>query len=273
MNAGAPFQVEVTGDDAGPALFCEAMRTRRIFWGALFAALVLTQQTADAGPKRPVVVELFTSQSCNTCPPADAFLGRLAERKDVLAMTLPITYWDMLGWKDTFGTEENTHRQKAYAAAMGRGGVYTPQIVVDGVSDAVGSREAAVDAAIAAREADMTAIPLELRATQAEIHISVGQSDANGTADATIWLFRILTKASVNVRAGENSGRLLSYRNIVRDVRAVGQWKGQPVSLDLPRTLVAANPHDAIAIVVQQGGYGRILGAELIGGTDYPPPR
>ena len=137
---------------------------RPVFGLALVALALAASPAAQAGGKRLVVVELYTSQGCSSCPPADALLGRLADRKDVLAMSLPVTYWDMLGWKDTLASETNTHRQKAYAVMMGRGNVYTPQMIVDGVSDVVGSREAAVDAAIAARQADMIAVPVMLQA-------------------------------------------------------------------------------------------------------------
>lgn len=246
------------------------MTTWRSAFGLAVAALALTAvPPAQAGGKRPVVVELYTSQGCSSCPPADALLARLAERKDVLAMSLPVTYWDMLGWKDTLASDANTRRQKAYALAMGRGGVYTPQMIVDGSSDVVGGRESAVDAAIAARLADMTAVPVSLSATHTEIHVSVGPGDTSPSANATIWLFHILGKASVAVGAGENDGRTLAYRNVVRDVKAIGLWKGYAVSLDLPRAELASAPHDGVAVVVQQGGYGRVVGAALIARPDY----
>ena len=235
----------------------------------VLAACPAGTSPAWAGAKRPVVVELYTSQGCSSCPPADAFLGRLADRKDLLAMSLPVTYWDMLGWKDTLASDANTRRQKAYAAALGHGGVYTPQMIVDGFTDVVGSREPAVDAAIGAREADMAAVPVELRATRTEIHIAVGAGDAGANPNATIWLFHILGKAVVNVGAGENDGHTLTYRNVVREIKAVGLWKGQAVSLDLPRAEMSNAPHDAVAVVVQQGGYGRIVGAAMIGRPDY----
>lgn len=224
---------------------------------------------AFAGGSRPVVVELFTSQGCSSCPAADAIIGRLAERKDVVAMSLPVTYWDMLGWRDTLATEVNTRRQKAYAAVMGRGGVYTPQVIVDGVNDVVGNREAAIVSDIAAREADMTAIPVDLRANHAEIHIVVGAGDDASNSSATIWLFHILGKATVNIGGGENGGRTLTYRNVVRDVKAVGMWKGAPVTLDLPRDEMPSEAHDGVAVVVQQGGYGRVVGAALINRPEY----
>ena len=113
---------------------------------ALAMAVFVVASSAEAGGgKRPIVVELFTSQGCNSCPPADALLGRLTDRKDVLAVSLPITYWDMMGWKDTLASENNTRRQKSYSEIMGHGGVYTPQMIVDGASDVIGSREAAIE--------------------------------------------------------------------------------------------------------------------------------
>lgn len=237
---------------------------------AISAAVVLSAQTtAQAGGKRPVVIELYTSQGCSSCPPADALLARLAERKDILALSLPVTYWDMLGWKDTLANEANTRRQKAYAATMGRGAVYTPQMIIDGTSDVVGSREAAAESTINTRLGDMAAVPVELRATPSELHIAVGAGDAG--SNATVWLFDVLSKATVAVGGGENSGRTLTYRNVVRDVKAVGVWKGQPLALDLPRYETGDAPHDSVAVIVQQGGYGRIVGSARIGHPDYAP--
>jgi hypothetical protein len=228
--------------------------------------LILAAGSPIQAGKRPVVVELFTSQGCDSCPPADAVLGRLVDRKDIIAMSLPVTDWDMLGWKDTLATEPNTRRQKAYGAAMGHGGVYTPEMIVDGISDVVGSRETAIDTTIASRASDLAFIPVELHATPTEIHISVGPGDTNSYA--TIWLFHILGKAVVNVGTGENGGRTLTYRNVVRDVKAVGMWKGQAVTLDLPRSDAPAH-HDSVAVVVQMGGYGRVIGAAQISHPDY----
>jgi hypothetical protein len=246
------------------------MSFRTVLAGVALMALALGScAPSQAGPiKRPVVVELYTSQGCSSCLPADALLGQFAtSRHDVLAMSLPITYWDMLGWKDTLASDANTRRQKSYADTMKRGGVYTPQMIVDGVDDLVGSREPAIEAAIAAREADMDSVPVTLSATPKEIRVVVGAG--HGAQDATIWLFHILDKSAVSIGAGENQGQKVTYRNVVRDVRAVGLWKGQQVALDLPRADMASPPHDAIAVVVQQGGYGRIIGAAMIGKPDY----
>jgi hypothetical protein len=247
------------------------MTKSKAVWGlALAVAVLLVAGTAQAGSgKRPVVVELFTSQGCSSCPPADAMLGRLADRKDVLALSMPITYWDMMGWKDTLASETNTRRQKSYSETMGHGGVYTPQMIVDGITDEIGSRDVAIDAAIAQREGDMDAVPVVLRATHQEIHVQVGPALIHDGPEATIWMFHILGKATVSIGAGENEGRTITYRNVVRDIKAIGIWKGPAVSLDLPRQDGTEAPHDAVAVVVQQGGYGRMLGAAMIGHPDY----
>ena len=242
------------------------LRSRLSSWFALAGLLAgLGAAAAHAGEApRPVVVELYTSQGCSSCPPADALLGRLAQRPDVLALSLPVTYWDMLGWKDTLASPGNTSRQKAYADAMGRGGVYTPQIVVDGINDIVGSRENDVRSAVAAREADMQAVPVTVTLTPAEVHVEVGAAKSNPGGYATIWMFRIRPEATVKIGAGENGGRTVTYRNVVRTVEGIGLWKGKPVSLDLPRSAMGGGMTDGIAVVVQQKGHGRILGASHI---------
>jgi len=231
--------------------------------------------TADAGPaKRPIVVELFTSQGCSSCPPADALLGKLAKRSDVIAMSLPVTYWDMLGWKDTLASEANTKRQKAYAATMGHGAVYTPQIIVDGVTDIVGSREAAVQAAIdaGARESDTSDVPVSLHETKQELQIGIGAStDKNVKTPATVWLFHLRGQATVAIGGGENDGRTMTYHNIVGDLKAVGQWKGDALSIALPRSEMEGLPHDAVAVVVQHGGYGHVVGSAMLSHPDFAP--
>jgi hypothetical protein len=236
---------------------------------ALAASLLVAVSPAGAGSgKRPVVLELFTSQGCNSCPPADALIGQIAStRHDVLALSLPVTYWDMLGWKDTLASEANTRRQKAYAETMHSGGVYTPQAVIDGVDDLVGSKDQVIAAALAARAADAENVAVSISATPKEIRVLIGPG--RNSQDATIWLFHILGKANVAITGGENGGQKIVYRNVVRDVRAVGMWKGQQVILDLPRADMPSPPHDAIAVIVQEGGYGRIVGAAMITKPEY----
>ena len=272
-----------------------------------FAALLATG-TAQAG-SRPIVVELYTSQGCSSCPPADILLGKLAQRPGVIAISLPITYWDMLGWKDSLASEANTRRQKAYAAAMGHGGVYTPQIVVDGVTDVVGSRVAAVEAAIAERRADLAQsatavaqadaarahavdaerladtahmsspvpvmlampppqidpiVPVSLHETPQEIHIQIGA--APGEIGATVWMFHLRSAVSVTIPSGENAGHTIVYHNVSDDPRPVAVYKGRAMSLTLPKSNGASN--DGVAVIVQQGGYGHVLGAAMLSRPD-----
>jgi hypothetical protein len=240
------------------------------------AALLLPATGAGAGAtetqaRGPVVVELYTSQGCSSCPAADALLGQLGAQKGVLAMTLPVTYWDMLGWRDTLATEANTERQKAYARQLGRMGVFTPEMIVDGVTDLVGSREPAVQTAISARAADTQSVPIRIAGDSQEIHLTVGAAP-DRAREATIWLFGVLPQASVSVRGGENGGRNLNYRNVVRQIRAVGTWKGQPLAVTVPRSAAGA-PHEGVAVLLQQGGYGRVIGAAWIERPDFSPLR
>ncbi len=286
----------------------------KVFLSAIgLAALAAACADAQAGEGHPVVVELYTSQGCSSCPPADALLAKLAKRKDLIAMSLPITYWDMLGWKDTLASEANTRRQKAYASALGRGGVYTPQMIIDGTADAVGSRVDEVEDAIdAAREAQEEAaeqaeeakavaearqeeemIPVSTRpippAPPAPPHaawsVGVDLTQNSGTMhvaiaaapravkrskpDATIWMFSLRSAVTVHIGAGENENRTMTYRNVVGDIKAVGRWKGDAVSLDLPRADPKAPREDGTVVVVQQAGYGRVIGAAYLGHADY----
>jgi hypothetical protein len=248
----------------------------QVFAGGLAATLVLCAIPAAAAPaKRPVVVELYTSQGCSSCVPADELLGRLTKRTDVVPMSLPVTYWDMLGWKDTLATEANTRRQKAYAAAMGHGAVYTPQIIVDGVSDVVGSREQAVQTAIDvnARDADADAVAVLLKETPQELHIAIGgAADRGATPPATVWMFHLRGAATVAIGGGENGGHTMTYHNVVGDLKAIGQWKGEPLTIDLPRSAMEGLPHDGLVVVVQGGGgYGKVVGAAMLSHPAFAP--
>lgn len=247
----------------------------RALLAAGLCACVLTAVAADAGPiKRPVVVELFTSQGCSSCVPADALLAKLTKRPDVLPLSLSVTYWDMLGWKDTLASEVNTKRQKAYAALMGHSAVYTPQMIVDGVVDVVGSREAQVQAVIEARAKDSSDdVPIAVHETKDELHIGIGSAPDRGREPATVWMFHLKNAATVAIGGGENDGRTMTYHNVVADLRAVGQWKGEALTIDLPRSSMEGLPHDAVAVVVQRGGYGHVVGAAVLAHPDFAPER
>ena len=256
------------------------------------AALAGVAPGAFAGG--PILVELYTSQGCSSCPPADALLAKLAKRQGLIAISLPITYWDMLGWKDTLASEANTRRQKAYAAAMGRGGVYTPQIIVGGVKDVVGSREddvgAAIDdaqdaldevsdsdlpagvSALAPRRTATTALmPLSVdigftpMPQRLHIAIAAAPDGPKNKLNATIWMLRLRSAVTVRIGAGENGGRTMTYRNVVSDIEDLGRWNGRAVSFDLPQAASKIPPHDGVVVVLQQDGYGRVLGTAYLG--------
>ncbi|MGQ0741838.1 MAG: DUF1223 domain-containing protein [Alphaproteobacteria bacterium] len=211
----------------------------------------------------PVVVELFTSQGCADCPPADAFLGELAKRRNTIAITLPVTYWDMLGWKDTFASEANTTRQKAYAKALGRSGVYTPQMIVNGTADVVGGRRDQVLSTVAARANDNPSIPVDIQLAPHTVNITIAGGEKTGPA--TIWVMPTLSRANVKVGKGENQGRELAYTNIVRDLKAIGVWEGEAVTFSLPRRALTKVRYDGLVVLLQRDRHGQVIGATMIG--------
>ena len=231
---------------------------------ALGAALLFAApmaRTDSAGP--PVLVELFTSQGCSSCPPAEAYLVALAKRNDLVALSMHVNYWDYIGWKDRFASQETTDRQRAYGRRIGRGQVYTPQIVVNGVLDAVGSRRGQVDRAIADAQA-ATGLTLAIELTLAEggaLQISLPGADYAG--EAAVWLARYDRAHETEVERGENAGRTLHNVNVVRELRQIGAWTGQPLEIRLPAgvlTTADGKGNDGCVIIVQDDGFGRVLG-------------
>jgi hypothetical protein len=180
----------------------------------------------------------------------------------------------MLGWKDTLASETYTRRQKAYAEAMGHSAVYTPQIIVDGTSDIVGSREQSVIAAIDAHahDGDGENVPVSLHETPQELRIAIGGAADRVKTPATVWMFHLRNAATVAIGGGENDGRTMTYHNVVGDLKAVGQWKGEPLAIDLPRSSMDGLPHDSVVVVVQSGGgYGKIVGAAMLSHPAFAP--
>jgi hypothetical protein len=211
----------------------------------------------------PVVVELFTSQGCSSCPPADAVLGELGDRADVLALSFHVTYWDRLGWPDTFGLEASTQRQRSYAAQLDTNGLYTPQMVIGGRVDVVGSRRGrvreAIDLLASHRE---PGLPIAIEAE----HLRLGDGEAGRDlpVDATIWLFGIDREHDVTIYRGENRGRQIRYHNVVREVTELGRWSGSALDLALPLRRLAAEGRDSAAVLVQSAGTGEILAASQV---------
>lgn len=215
--------------------------------------LLTRASTAPASAAHPVVLELYQSQGCSSCPPANANVNKLADRPDVLALSFAVTYWDRLGWKDRFARPAYTERQWDYAKANRRGRVYTPQIIVNGGAPIVGDIAMEIDKVIAERGAPSGGPRLAIKTAR----VDVGEGPTK--RPATIWLVRY-DPGTVNVpiSTGENAGRTLPHRNIVHELVPLGQWTGKAVSVPLPP---AGNPAWQSAILVQDGKGGRIIAA------------
>ena len=206
-----------------------------------------------ASPAQPVVVELFQSQGCSSCPPANVNVNAIADRPDVLALSFAVTYWDRLGWKDTFGSPRWTQRQWDYAHHAGRPEVSTPQIIVNGAAAIVGSDRRQLDAAIARAGAPRGGPPLSVTGTM----LRVGAAPA--TRPSAVWLVRYDPRSrEVPIRAGENGGRTLPHRDIVRDLVKLGNWAGSAATFTIP---AAGERGLKSAILVQRGAGGPITAA------------
>jgi hypothetical protein len=208
--------------------------------------------SANAQP-RPVVVELFTSQGCSSCPPAEAYVGQLSARPDVLALSFHVDYWDDLGWRDRFALPQSAARQSIYARNLGRSSVYTPQLVVDGRSDSAGS--SAVDRALSGKR---DGVPVRVLVRDAQVVIDLDAYPKAAPSDVVLVAY--LRHAVSAIGRGENAGHTLEEFNIVRAIRTLGSWKGQAQSFSTP---VSSLPPEAtdVAVLVQPFGQAPIIGA------------
>jgi hypothetical protein len=229
--------------------------------GALAAPKQEYQPITLSTVPAPMVVELFTSEGCSSCPPADAFLGELAQRQYVLPLSFHVDYWDYIGWKDKFADPIFTRRQYAYAEAQGSSMVYTPQMIVAGAIDVVGSDRKAVEQAL------KTAYT---RNAMYRIHV-VREEDGRVVAEfpdapigvpATVWLVTYRKSEQSHVKAGENAGRNLMTFNVVRSLQKVGMWTGKATEIELKLDQAArANSPDACALIANQAEHGPIVAA------------
>jgi hypothetical protein len=227
----------------------------------LLAAIVGIAISAGArAATGPTVVELFTAQGCSSCPPADQLLAELAQTEGVLALAFHVNYWDRLGWKDPFGSEWATKRQSDYNAALGKSGVYTPQIIIDGTIEVPGSRQAAVADAIKQRHKAGHRVLVTAALVDDKLQVDV-DGDQRATRPGTLWLVRYDGAYRTDIDRGENIGRRLTNTNIVRTLQPIGDWKGQPLSITVP---VQRPPRGGIAVILQENNGGRILGAAKI---------
>jgi hypothetical protein len=221
----------------------------------LLGGVIVGDADSVEAPARPAVVELFTSQGCSSCPPAEAFLRELARRSDVLALSFHVDYWDDLGWRDRFGLTEAVQRQRNYARTLHLASVYTPQVIIDGQADYVGSDRASIGRTLAAAR-DGVAVTLSLRDGQVLVDLAARP----GAAVSDVVLVGYQREAVSAIGRGENSGRTLTEANIVRSIRMLGTWDGGAKRFE---ARVDSLPRDAtdVAVLVQPGGDGRIIGA------------
>lgn len=230
---------------------------------------VLAQEVA------PVAVELFTSQGCGACPPANEYFAEITARPGIVALSFHVDYWNYLGWVDPFSSKKATYRQKMYAMNLRQTGVYTPQIVVQGRRGEVGSDRTMVDGAIKEAQKAKRVVPVTLEQLGgARLRAVVGAApEAKG---AVIWLFLIDRRASTKILRGENEGRTLVHHNLVRDWRQIGQHTGERTEIAFTALGEKGEKRGGAAVLVQQPKGGPVLGAAITyvdHGTDASTPR
>jgi len=224
----------------------------RLTYGIVLAIGAAWTQAANAGAQR-AVVELFTSQGCSSCPPADALVGRLATDPAVLVLSFHVNYWDDLGWKDVFSSQASTDRQYAYAHSLGERTVFTPQLIVNGARSVVGSQEAAVQHQLAV--ANQASLPVRadlLRQPDGKFNLTL----AGPALRADVWEIRYVRHSVTRIGRGENGGRSLETFNDVTHIRRLGGFVPGTLKLE-----ALSGSADGIAVLIQAPDAGRILGA------------
>lgn len=228
----------------------------RKFW----LALAVLAAGPGVGAAAPVVVELYTSQGCSSCPPADEALAQLAAHDDVIALSLHVDYWDYMGWKDTFGDPAFSERQKAYARARGHMSVYTPQFIIQGRDIIVGNRPIEIMDRIEAHRDDPEPVDLRLRRLPGgEVEIVLSPRDGAPLGACDVQIAEFLPEATVRVQRGENAGRTIRYANVVRRWERVDTWPGTREK----RLRVKLADDRPFAVIVQKKGYGPVVAAAV----------
>jgi len=224
---------------------------------------VALHSSAQAEPR--AVLELFTSQGCSSCPAADKLLGELAADPSLVAMSLPVDYWDYLGWKDTLALAGHSRREHAYARTRGDGQVYTPQVVVNGTVHVLGSDKSAIERAIAQgrKNSALLSVPVTLSVGDDSVSVDV---PAGKEAHSEVWLCPITKSVTVPIGRGENRGRTITYHNVVRRWLKLGEWVGKAQTWKIPFKDFQTGEIDSAAVVVQSGTASNpalMLGATL----------
>ena len=239
------------------------MRLPALAPALLVAACVLPVHAGEVKTNPKAVLELFTSQGCSSCPPADALLDSFQQRADIITLAYHVDYWDYIGWTDTFGRKENSDLQKAYAASWKSSRIYTPQLIVNGQKGVVGSRDKDVTDALGAAT---LAVPIEIAVGDKMFDVTVGPG-ASGT-EAAVWLVTFKDHAQVRIDRGENAGRTMDYTQIVTGRQMLGMWDpATGTHLRLPLSELQVEGSNGAAILLQgdkDGLPGPILGAASV---------
>jgi hypothetical protein len=230
------------------------MRSLSLAAAAALAIIAAGEGKARAGDIS-AVLELFTSQGCSSCPPADALLAELAKNPSLIALSLPVDYWDYIGWRDTLASPAFTERQKDYAAARGDGQVYTPQIVVDGIAHVVGSDKAKIEQAAraSAGQQGVLSVPLQVSEVNGDLVGELGAADKGVPTWGSVLLLQIAKKRVVAIGRGENAGHTYTYTNVVRSIDRIGMWNGAAMHFDVPAAEMRRNGSDGYVVILQSG--------------------
>jgi hypothetical protein len=226
------------------------MSGRRLVCAAVVFASAVASLSARAEPR--AVLELFTSQGCSSCPAADKLLAEFAVDPNVIALTLAIDYWDYLGWKDTLALAGHSKRQKAYAKSRNDREVYTPQMVVNGMTHVLGSDRTAIERAITAtrKTANTLSVPVALAVADGKLNVTV---PAASDERAEVWLCPVSKSVPVTIGRGENNGRTVTYHNVVRRWLKLGEWTGKSETWNVKLADFAGRDIDNVAVLLQRG--------------------
>lgn len=227
-------------------------------------AIIAVIRPAHADPR--AVVELFTSQGCSSCPPADKVIGELSKDPNVIALSMPIDYWDYLGWKDTLADSRFSARQKAYSHVRGDRDVYTPQAVVNGAAQVIGSDRSSIENAIkTTTKADgVMSVPVTMTLSGKQINVSVAAATEPSVSRGEVWICSVSKAVPIQISRGENRGREVTYHNVVRNLLKVGDWNGSSGNWTVPIENITRDGVDAAVVYVQDGNRekpGPMLGA------------
>lgn len=238
----------------------------RFLTGFLFAIIfMLALPVADVKAETKQlsgVLELYTSQGCSSCPPADKLMQEYAKRKDLVTLSFSVDYWDYLGWKDTFGASAHSERQRDYARFRGDGQIYTPQMMINGKVHKIGSYKKRIDKAIDQDRTDFSARQIRIKMQEDEKHLLANiQAGKNSEGSATLWLALVKNEARVRIKRGENTGRYITYHKIVRKLIKAGAWQGAEKTIKIFRKDFGKENFDQYVLLLQEGKGGPLVGA------------